>query len=455
LLAALLLSLTGASDAAVAPHIGYGFNAAFPDSPRIGAIGFDWVKTFGDAPCPGRLPYQVLVRYDVSGSTDPTALRNAIRALAQSRAGCVEAFEIGNEPNLDASYGWAAPPDAAAYTALLCAAYQEIKSVSNNYKVISAGLAPTGRVSGNWNGHPGHNGFYQDEREFLKEMIAAGAGNCLDAVGYHPYGFSADYDVEPDVFSADPARKCVNGFCFRGVEKIYEIMQANGLGSKQVWATEFGWITEPPDHCMSQPEWQGRLWQIVSAQKQADNLRGAFEYTHANWPWLGGLFVFNLDFNLAWWYDECEQMRYYAVADRPAEAALTAMTKHPVLPTAELTLTGASIAALFDFDEQPITRSVPVAIHNTGSATMTWSAQADAGAAIVPLLAPISGTLAPGASQTLSVTWSSGARPIGVYTGTLTIDAQPADTRNAPQSIPITLIVADQVYSAYLPAVTK
>jgi len=452
---ALFVFSFGMTGAAVPPHIGYGFNVAYPDSPRVAAIGFDWIKTFDDPPCPNRLPVKVLVRIDVDGHTDLNAWRNSIRALAQSRLGCIEAFEIGNEPNLDASYGWAVAPNAVDYTAALCAAYEEIKSVSSSTKVISAGLAPTGRVVGTWNGHPGHNGYYQDDREFLKEMIAAGAGNCLDAVGYHPYGFSADYDVEPDADSPDPARTCVNGFCFRGVEKIYEIMQAHGLGSTQVWATEWGWITDPPAHCKNLPEWQGRLSQIVSEQKQAGNLRGAFEYADAHWPWMGGMFVFNLDFNMADWYDECEQMRYYAVANRPAETVLTGMPKRPLLSTARLDMQVESIRALIAAADQPLTRTVTVAIGNSGSVTMTWSAQSDTSAALIPTLIPISGTLAPEESQTMSVTWTSGVRSAGVYTGTVVLSALPADTINAPAAIPITLVVADRMYENYLPLVIK
>src|SRR3990172_6760888 len=302
---------------------------------------------------------------------------------------------------------------------------------------------------------PGRNGYYQDEREFLKEMLAADAGNCLDAVGYHPYGFSADYDVEPDVDSPDPARKCVNGFCFRGVEKLYEIMQAHGLGSTQVWATEWGWITDPPAHCKNLPEWQGRLWQIVSEQKQADNLRGAVEHADAHWPWMGGMFVFNLDFNLADWYDECEQLRYYAVANRPAETVLTDMPKRPVLSTARLDVQVESIGALITPADQPLTRTVTVAIGNSGSVAMTWAAQSDTGAALIPALTPISGTLAPDESQTISVMWTSGMRPVGVYTGTIVLGPVPADTINAPAAIPITLVVAEQVYENTLPLITK
>jgi hypothetical protein len=445
----------GLIGAVAPPHIGYGFNVAYPDSPRVAAIGFDWIKTFDDPPCPNRLPVKVLVRIDVDGHTDLIAWRNSVRALAQSRLGCVEAFEIGNEPNLDTNYGWAVAPNAGDYTAALCAAYEEIKSVSSSSKVISAGLAPTGRVVGAWNGHPGHNGSYQDEREFLKEMLAAGAGNCLDAVGYHPYGFSADYDAEPDVYSPDPARKCVNGFCFRGVEKVYEIMQAQGLGSKQVWATEWGWITDPPAHCRNLPEWQERLWQVVSEQKQADNLRGAFEYADAHWPWMGGMFVFNLDFNMADWYDECEQMRYYAVANRPAETVLTGMPKRPVRMTAKLDVQVESIGALIAAADQPLTRTVAVAIGNSGSVTMTWSAQSDGSAALIPTLTPMSGTLAPEESQVMSVTWTSGVRPAGVYTGAIVLGALPADTINAPAVIPITLVVAERVYENTLPLITK
>ena len=167
------------------------------------------------------------------------------------------------------------------------------------------------------------------------------------------------------------------------------------------------------------------------------------------------MFVFNLDFNMADWYDECEQMRYYAVANRPAETVLTDMPKRPALSTARLDVQVESIAALIAAADQPLTRTVAVAIGNSGSVTMTWAAQVDASAALIPTLRPISGTLAPDESQTITVMWASGVRPVGVYTGTLVLSALPADTINAPAAIPITLIVADRVYESYLPLITK
>ncbi len=239
-------------------EFGYGFNVASWDITRLQDMGFNWMKVFNG---PGsRLPVKVLLRVDANAGhiNDISGFGDSIAALAQAQKGYVDAYEIGNEPNLDASYGWTAAPVAADYAALLCEAYGRIKAIDPAAKVISAGLAPTGRVIGTWNGHPGHNGLYQDEREYFKAFLAAGGGSCLDGVGYHPYGFSADFAAEPDVDLGTPETYCVNGFCFRGVEKIYEIMQANSLGHKTVWATEFGWIVNPPSNCLSDPGWQGR-----------------------------------------------------------------------------------------------------------------------------------------------------------------------------------------------------
>jgi hypothetical protein len=268
---------------------------------------------------------------------------DALETLALDSGPLIDAYEIGNEPNLDASYGWAAAPVAADYAQLLCAAYGRIKAADPESIVISGGLAPTGRVSGNWEGHPGHNGLYQDERAYFQEFLDAGGGNCLDGVGYHPYGFSADFDVPPDVASNDPRQNCVNGFCFRGTEKIHELMVANGLNNKGVWATEYGWIVRPPDHCLADPGWQGREWQIVSEGQQAENLVGSFLYARQHWPWMHGMFVFNLNFNLAGYYAECEQMRFYAVAERPAETALRNMPKSYDLPEGHLNFLPISV----------------------------------------------------------------------------------------------------------------
>jgi hypothetical protein len=437
--------------------MGYGFNVAQLDLDLLTAMGFNWVKIFGP---PGyRMPVHVLIRVEA----DATHLNNlagfsqSVRQLALTHGAHIEAYEIGNEVNLDAAYGWTTSPNAADYVTLLCAAYSAIKEVDPGSVVVSAGLAPTGRVSGNWNGHPGHNGLYQDEREFLKEFFTAGGGACLDAVGYHPYGFSADYDVAPDTNGGTPPSNCTNGFCFRGSEKIYEIMQSRGYGHKKIWATEFGWLTPPPDHCLNDPGWAGRQWQIVTLAKQAGNLAGAFQYAELHWPWMEAMFVFNLNFNTTPWYDECEQMRFYGVAGRPAEAALRDLPKN--IAPGRLVVGQATLVWLLAVSEQPASVTMPLVVRNEGGQSLIYTTTAAGNAALVPTLQNASGELAPGGQRVIGVTFSSNGRAAGTYTGTLTINASSVSLATAvldtPQTVDLRLYVVPQVHRVYLPVLNR
>jgi hypothetical protein len=435
------------------PHLGYGFNVTIWDTDLIQAMGFDWMKVFD--PPGGPQPVHILLRLpaDASHMGDLPAFGQQLYQIALNSGAYIDAYEIGNEVNLDASYGWNAPPIAADYAALLCVAYEQIKQADPTAVIVSAGLAPTGRVQGDWNGHPGHNGLYQDEREYLIEFLAAGGGDCLDAVGYHPYGYSADYDAAPDVASADPTQNCSNGFCFRGAEKFYEVMQAHGVGDKKLWVTEFGWIVEPPAKCLDDPSWQGRLWQIVSEEKQASNLVGAFQYADAHWPWMGPMFIFNLNFNAPGWYPLCEQMRYYAVEGRPAEAALAAMPKNPVGNEPRLAVTPAAFSWFIGVDEQPVTFTLALNLANDGWQSTNYTVTADTAAAIVPTIASPTGTLPPLSHLSLSLTVTI-SQPLGVYTGTLTVNASPG-TADSPQTVPLEVRILPQIYRAYLPAIGR
>lgn len=434
--------------------LGYGFNVTAWDVARLESMGFNWIKVFN--PPGSRLPLNVLLRIEAHGAAmgDLPGFGAALFQLAQSQAGYVDAYEIGNEPNLDAAYGWAAPPNAADYAALLCVAYNQIKAADPTAKVISAGLAPTGRVMGNWNGHPGHNGRYQDEREFLQEFLAAGGGDCLDGLGYHPYGFRAVFDAAPDHPSADPDQNCVNGFCFRGAEKIYELMQQEGYGHKPLWATEFGWLVQPPDHCLTDGSWDGRLWQVVDAQTQATNLVGAFEYAAAHWPWMEALFVFNLNFNLPGWYQECEQMRFYAVQDRPAEAALRDMPK-AIIPTyPQAALRPGAFAAVITPAEQPFSATWELHLTNVGTLPFTFTLQTDTSAHLVPTLSLDSAVLNPGEAVAVVVAIESEERPFGIYQGAITFNATPG-TVGQPMEIPVMLFIFEEIYRGYLPTVRR
>ena len=59
-----------------------------------------------------------------------------------------------------------------------------------------------------------------DEQRYLQGMIDHGALMCMDAYGHHPYGYA--YAPEHD-----PAH-VPNGFAFRGVEQMREILVTAG-----------------------------------------------------------------------------------------------------------------------------------------------------------------------------------------------------------------------------------
>ncbi|MBK8901128.1 MAG: hypothetical protein IPM53_08095 [Anaerolineaceae bacterium] len=457
-------SSTTTSTTAVSPFA-YGANVAEWDVARLHNMGFNWIKVFSG---PGsRLPLKVLMRVTANAShlDNVNGFGSSIQSLAQSQKGYVDAYEIGNEPNLDATYGWGygssnVPPNAADYATLLCEAYDRIKAVDPNAVVVSAGLAPTGRVPETWNGHLGHNGFFQDERIFMQEMLDAmqnsHGGPCFDAFGYHPYGYSADFDAEPDQPSADPTQNCADGFCFRGVEKIYAILQANGLGGKQVLATEFGWIVQPPANCLSSPSWSGRAWQIVSEQKQAANLVGAYEYATTHYPWLGGMFLFNLNFNVAPWItDPCEQMRYYSVQNRPAEAALAAMPKVAGAGVGDLSAAPDAVTAVHTLAQQPLNKTVSVTIKNVGTAPLDYTLLLqDTPPLSLSLTGALTGTLAVNESTAVPLKYTLNSQTTGSYSGTLHI-ATSSNGVTDSHSVPVTAHLWNTIHETFLPVVVR
>jgi hypothetical protein len=309
----------------------------WPD-PAIGEMGLGWIKVFTGPE--HRFPYHVLYRigvnYNVVGYLD--FLAQGWGSEAYQKAAFIEAWEIGNEPNLGAAFGWYAPPDAALYTQVLCVLYARIKAGDPEAIVVSGGLAPAGRVAAEWEGHKGYcapglegcMGYYQDDQEFLREMLDAGAADCFDALGYHPYGFGAPYDAAPGSEACGR-----DDFCFRGVEEIREIMVEEYGVDKPIWATEFGWMVDPRDQAIGRPEcWEDQSmlqfhWQVVSPVEQALNIRGALEYAEENYPWMGPMLLFNYGF-----YDEtsCNHMGFFDIKGRPGEELLRALAGGCAVP---------------------------------------------------------------------------------------------------------------------------
>jgi hypothetical protein len=451
---------------AILPHLGYGLNVWQPiDS--VQPLGFDWIKLFESlGPPPAtRLPTKVLYRVIVDGY--PPSLSdylNHIRDLVQAGRDKVEAYEIGNEPNLRGYGFWGQTNvNPHQYAQVLCSVYTVIKQIDPQALVVSAGLAPVGRTP------PDYWQLAMDERVFTQKLFdevksISGGSFCMDAFGYHPHGFA--YAPETDYHSVD------NGFAFRGSEAIHDIMLANGASNMQLWATEFGWIRDPhndpwidgnnrPSDLGWCNNWdfrqmRGFLWMEVSEQQQADYLVRAFSYADEHWPWMGPMFVWNLDFNNK---GICVPQQFYslyhAVVDdgsigSPAlvYTALLSMPKRYVVPPPMAAqpdrLVFLTEVATPTIQTQTINLINPRAISWTASASIS-------GSIVQPVIDPISGT------QATTITISIDPSPIevsGIYSASVWITPDPI-TASDSITIPISIIATDHLNRAYLPLIQR
>jgi hypothetical protein len=256
----------------------------------------EWLKIY-DHPPPERLPFKVLYRVNLPRPDEDWDEWGHYRFLdAQLYADRIDAYEIGNEPNLIEE--WGSNPDPAAYAGLLRIAYQQIKAADPDALVVSAGLAPV-----NARDDPAH----LNDLDFLRGMYQHGAAAHFDVLGLHPFGFASAPQTPVDgqmcvwtlTEEGMPERVCqpVEGFCFRRAEQARAIMEEHGDGDRPVWATEFGWIIRPPGCCLTQSDWPVRIWQAVSERQQARYILGAIDYAERHWPWMEVMFVWNLDYS--------------------------------------------------------------------------------------------------------------------------------------------------------------
>lgn len=248
---------------------------------------------------------------DQTPPSNPADYGRFMQSLATHLKGRVVGYEIWNEPNIASEWGGRSP-SPAEYTALLRAAYNGVKAGDPGARVITAGLASTG-------GDGGANAL--NDVDFIRGMYVAGAKGNFDVLGSHPYGFVS---APEDLWGAN-----IN--FFRRAEAQRQVMLDNGDASRQIWATEFGWLIDPAAYGQS-CSWPDRDWQKVSPQTQADYLVRAYQYAYNNWPWMGSMFSFNLDLSAVSYYDSCNPMRWYSIVNgdysaRPAYTALKNMAK--------------------------------------------------------------------------------------------------------------------------------
>ncbi len=227
--------------------------------------------------------------------TDYAAFVQQVAARYQGR---VTAYIIWNEPNLAAEWE-GRPPDPAGYVELLCATQSAIRAADPQALVISAGLAPTN--------HKDDSAL--DDRLYLQAMYDAGATACFDVLGAHPYGFA---------YSPQDLPGAHDGLNFARLADLRAIMVENGDEHKPLWATEFGWTTDPVG--------AERQWLQVNEGEQSRYLVGAVEQASQDWPWLKRIAVWNMSAGLL----DGDERRGYSILTnngrpKPAYEALAEM----------------------------------------------------------------------------------------------------------------------------------
>jgi hypothetical protein len=240
---------------------------------------------------------------------DPHAYADFVAAVAERYRGHVLGYIIWNEPNLAAEWsrsggdlphhwesfdGWVARPED--YVSMLCTAQARVRAVDSGALVIGGGLAPTNEFSPR----------AMDDREFLRQMVVAGAAGCFDVLAVHDYGYG---------LSPDDGHGSHGGLNLARILDLRDIMLDYG-DTKPVWITELGYTV----HSQLQPP--------VSEKKQATYLIGAFQRVRRDWPWVEMLTVWNLCYGRP----PEEEMSGYSLVEpdltpRPAYRALQNMDK--------------------------------------------------------------------------------------------------------------------------------
>lgn len=221
-------------------------------------------------------------RQSVGPPDNPNDLANFMAALATRYRGRVQAYEVWNEQNI--SREWAPPLDACSYVNLLAVVVPRIKAADPNAIVITGALSPTGIDDPN---------SAIDDSIYFSQMYQCSGGvfaTLGDAVGAHAVGYNNAPEDWVDYHTVDtPGFKNDGSFYFRRIFQLHDIMSSNG-DNRQMWLTEYHWGSADP------PVPEGYEWtNDLDAATVADFFVRSIQMMQAQ-PWVGGFFVWNLNF---------------------------------------------------------------------------------------------------------------------------------------------------------------
>jgi hypothetical protein len=222
-----------------------------------------------------------------------------------------DAIEVWNEPNIEAEWQ-VGHIDPAAYTRLLCAAYNAIKAANPGTAVISAATAPTGYFGG-----CGPNGC--DDLPFLQGMYNAGAAQCMDYLGAHHNSGA----TSPSARSGHPADDGNHHHSWYFLPQTELYFNTFG-GTRKLFYTEMGYASQ--EGLPEFSDWFGWARGINNAQ-QAAWLAEAVQLS-VNTGMVRCIIVWNIDF-LRYGHDPQDG---YAII-RPGGACPACDSLHNILGT--------------------------------------------------------------------------------------------------------------------------
>jgi hypothetical protein len=244
----------------------YDFSRADAAVKDATAHGLDVLASFSSGPQWADAPGRPATARPGTWRPDPGALRDYGVALARRYSGSfpdparpgrtlprVKAFQVWNEPNLDAYLApqWIGghPAAPAHYRRMLNAFYQGVKSVRRSALVVTAGTAPFG--------DPGSGGHRMMPVHFVRELLCLRRGrrNTLrrlpcaeparfDILSHHPYSVGA------------PSRRALNAddASLPDLGKLTRLMRVAERSGRllprkrhKLWVTEVSYDSSPPD----------------------------------------------------------------------------------------------------------------------------------------------------------------------------------------------------------------
>jgi hypothetical protein len=215
--------------------------------------------------------------------SDFSIFRDFMHALSSRYQGRVGAYELWNEPNLKREWrGF--DLSAAKFVELIKAGAEGVRQGDPSAIIISGAPAVTG-IDDKVNAI--------DDRVYLREMIVAGVGDLVDAIGVHPYGAANP----PDERAADAAhlRSGYNNhpsFFFLDTLEDYHQILSDANIDKPLWVTEFGWPSIENFGKVDTTGWD--YAREVTEADQAAYLLRAMALRHER-SWVGPLIIWNLN----------------------------------------------------------------------------------------------------------------------------------------------------------------